>query len=103
MKRQMPEKRMTSDAVDNIMTIYIKTHPLLTSNKGSRNINGEIREMLGGYWDDRLDEADREAARILEQRNLERQKRKEKVEDIAVDVIVGARIVGNSILNRFRK
>ena len=103
MKRQMPERRLTSDAVDNIMTIYIKTHPLLTSNKGNRNINGEIREMLGGYWDDHLDEADREAALILEQRNLERQKRKEKVEDIAVDVIVGARIVGNSILNRLRK
>ena len=103
MKRQMPERRLTSDDVDNIMTIYKKTHPLLTSNKGSRKINSEIREMLSWYWDDRLDESDREVAQILEQRNLERQKRKEKVEDIAVDVIVGARIVGNSILNRFRR
>ena len=103
MKRQMPERKLTSDDVDKIMIIYKKTHPLLTSNKRSRKINGEIREMLSWFWDDRLDEADREVAQILEQRNLERQKRKEKVEGIAVDVIVGARIVGNSILNRFRR
>ena len=103
MKRQMPEKNLTPEAVDNILTIYKKTHPLLTSNKTDVRINSEIRDMLDWYWDDRLSEADRDVAQILEQKNLERQKRKEKVEDIAVDVIVGARIVGNSILNRFRR
>ena len=103
MKRQMPEKSLTPDAVDHIMIIYKKTHPLLTSNKINEKIHGEILDMLEGEWDDRLSEADRKVAQILEQKKLERQKRNEKVEDIAVDMIVGARIVGNSILNRFRR
>ena len=100
MKRNMPEKSLTPDAVDHIMIIYKKTHPLLTSTTVNQKSNREILDMLNGEWDDRLREADAEVARILEQRNLERQRRKEKVQDIAVDVIVGARIVGDSILNR---
>lgn len=103
MKRQMPKKNLPPYAVRHIITIYKNNHPLLKSNKVNEMIHSEIREMLSWYWDDCLDEADQEVAQILEQRNLERQKRKEKVEDIAVDVIVGARIIGNSILNRFRR
>ena len=103
MKRNMPEKSLTPDVVDHIMILYKKTHPLLTSKKSDVQVNREILEMLGGDWDDRLAEADREVAQIVEQKNLERQRRKEKVEDIAIDVIVGERIVGNSILNRFKR
>ena len=103
MKRKMPEKSLTPEAVDNIMTIYTKNNPLIKSNKVNERINREILDMLNGEWDDRLREADREVGEILEQKNLERQRRKEKVEDIAVDVIVGARIVGNNILKRFRR
>ena len=33
MKRNMPKKSLTSEAVDHIMIIYRKTHPLLTSNR----------------------------------------------------------------------
>lgn len=100
---KMPEKSLTPEAVDHIMIIYKRTHPLLTSRKKHHAINRQILDMLEGDWDDRLSEADREAAQILEQRNLERQKRKQKVEDIATDVIVGARIVGDNILKRLRK
>ena len=103
MKRKMPDKSLTPDAVDHIMTIYMKNNPLLKSNYVNEKINGEILDMLNGEWDDRLREADAEVARILEQKNLERQRRKEKAEGIAVDVIVGARIVGNHIWNRFRR
>ena len=59
--------------------------------------------MLGEDWDECLIEADREAAQILKQKKLERQKRMEKAEDIAVDVIVGARIVGDSIFERLKR
>lgn len=103
MKRKMPDRRLTPDAVDHIMIIYRKYHPLLKSNNANEKINREILDMLNGEWDDRLREADIEVDKILEQKNLERQRRKEKAEDIAVDVIVGARIVGNSILNRIRR
>ena len=103
MKRNMPEKSLTPEAVDHIMIIYIKTHPLLKSNAVNEKINGEILDMLGGDWDDRLHEADMEVDQILEQKNIERQRRKEKAESIAVGVIVGARIVGDSILNRFKR
>ncbi|MBQ7928458.1 MAG: hypothetical protein IJ287_06935 [Methanobrevibacter sp.] len=103
MKRNMPEKSLTPEAVDHIMIIYRKNHPLLTSKKNNRKINAQIIDLLGGDWDERLAEADMEVAKIREQKNLERQRRKEKAEGIAVDVIVGARIVGDSILNRFKR
>lgn len=103
MKREMPDKSLTSEDVDNILKVYIKTHPLLTSNKVNMKTNREILDMLEEEWDDRLDEADRQIARILELKNLKKQKRKKEVENIAVDVIVGARILGDSILNRFRR
>ncbi len=103
MKREMPDKSLTPEDVENIMEIYKKTHPLLTSNKVNENLHGEIIDMLGGEWDCCLRETDRQAAPILELKKLKRQKRKKEVEDIAVDVIVGARIVGDSILNRFRR
>ncbi|MDO5811430.1 MAG: hypothetical protein Q4Q37_10070 [Methanobrevibacter sp.] len=102
MKREMPDKSLTTGDVDNIMTIYKKTHPLLTSNKANVKTNRKILDMLEGDWDDRLDEADRQVAQILELKNLKRLKRKQEVENIAVDVIVGARILGDSILNRFK-
>lgn len=103
MKQKMPEKSLTPDNVDNILTIYKNTHPLLKSDAVSEKTNSQIIDMLKGEWDERLREADREVARIVEEKKLERQKRKQKAEDIAVDVIVGARIVGDSILRRFRK
>lgn len=103
MKREMPDKSLTPEDVENIMVIYKKTHPLLTSNKVNEKTHAEIIEMLGGEWDGCLREADRQVAQILELKKLKRQKRKQEVEDIAVDVIVGARIVGDSILNRFRR
>lgn len=100
---EMPAMRLTPEAVDNIMTLYIKSHPLLKSDKNSNQINEEILRLLDGDWDDLLKEADREVKKILRQKQLERQRRNEKIEDIAVDVIVGARIVGDSILNRFKR
>ncbi len=103
MKREMPDKSLSQEDVENILTIYKKTHPLLTSNWVNEKTNREILDMLEGDWDDSLCEADREVARILELKNLKRQKRKQEVENIAVDVIVGARIVGDRILNRFRR
>ena len=103
MKREMPDKSLSQEDVENILTIYKKTHPLLTSNRVNEKTNREILDMLEGDWDDSLCEADREVARILELKNLKRQKRKQEVEDIAVDVIVGVRILGDSILNRFRR
>ena len=103
MKRNMPEKSLTPEAVDHIMIIYEKTHPLLTSNRNNRKINAQIIDMLDGDWDDCLAESDRKVAQILDEKRLERQKRKQKAEDIAVDVIVGARIVGSSILERFKR
>lgn len=103
MVRKMPEKSLTPEAVDNILEIYVKTHPLLTSGNVPARINAKIVDMLNGEWDGQLKEADRNACEILEAKKLERQKRKEKLEDVAVDVIVGARIVGNSIVNRFKR
>lgn len=103
MKRGMPERSLSEDDVDNIMTIYVNYHPPLRPCKANEKLNGEIIDLLDGKWDERLREADIEVGKLLEEKNLERQKRKEKVEDIAVDVIVGARIVGDSILKRFRK
>ena len=103
MKREMPDKSLSQEDVENILTIYKKTHPLLTSNRVNEKTNREILDMLEGDWDDSLCEADREVARMLELKNLKRQKRKQEVEDIAVDVIVGVRILGDSILNRFRR
>lgn len=102
MVRKMPEKSLTPDAVDHILEIYKKTHPLLTSNRIHAKINGEIIDMLSGDWDVCLGEADREVEQILKQKNLERQKRKEKVENIGAEVIAGAHIVANGILNRFK-
>lgn len=101
MKCEMPYKSLTPEDVKNIMEIYKKTHPLLTSNRVNENLHAEIIDMLGGEWDGCLREADRQVAQILEMKKLKRQKRKQEVEDIAVDVIVGARIVGDRILNRF--
>ena len=101
--REMPEKSLTPEAVDHIMIIYKKTHPLLTSRKKDGEINKEILDMLGGDWNDRLGEADREVQEIFHQKQLERQKRKEKVQEIGVDAIVTARIVGDKILRRLRK
>ena len=103
MVRKMPEKSLTPDAVDHIMIIYIKTHPILKSNAVNEKINGEILDMLGGDWDERLGEADREVSKILEQKNLEKQRRRKKAEGIAVDVIVGARIVADTIVNRLKR
>ena len=103
MKHKMPERSLTSDDVDHIMIIYKKTHPLLTSKKANEKINNEILDMLGGDWDDRLSAADLEVAKILEEKKLEKQKRKEKVEDIGADVIVGVRIVADSIFKRFKR
>ena len=101
--RKMPEKSLNPEAVDNIMIIYKKTHPLLTSSKKHAEINREILDMLEGDWDDSLCEADVEVQEILHQKQLERQKRKEKVQEIGADAIVGARIVGDKILKRIRK
>ena len=103
MKRQMPDKSLTPEAVDNIMKIYRKTHPLLTSKKSDAKINSQVCDMMSEEWADSLSRADMEVNLILEQKKLERQKRIEKIEDIAVDVIVGARTVGNSILDRLIK
>ena len=103
MRCEMPYKSLTPEDVENIMEIYKKTHPLLTSNRVNENLHGEIIDMLGGEWDCCLREADRQVAQILEMKKLKRQKRKQEVEDIAVDMIVGARIVGDHILNRFRR
>ena len=103
MKREMPDKSLSPEDVENILTIYKKTHPLLTLNKVNEKTHEEIIDMLGGEWDSCLREADRQVAQILELKKLKRQKRKQEVEDIVVDVIVGARIFGNSIVNRFRR
>ena len=99
----MLEKSLNPEAVDHIMIIYKKTPPLLTSKKSHNRINQEIIGLLKGDWTDLLSEADRQATQILEEKNLERQKRKQKVEDIAVDMIIGGNILADSIQNRFRR
>ena len=100
---EMPAMRLTPDAIDNIMNLYIKSHPLLKSDKNNKRINAEILELLDGDWDGRLEEADSEVQKILHLKQLERQKRKEKVENIGADAIVGARIVADSIFKRFKR
>lgn len=103
MSDEMPDRRLTGEAVDNIIAIYRKTHPLLTSKKSHNAINCDIVEMLDGEWDERLRAADREVEEILHQRQLEKEKRKEEIVDKAGDVIVGVRIAGDKIRGIFRK
>ena len=100
---KMPESKLTGEALDNIIAIYIKTHPLLTSKKSHNAINCEIVEMLDGEWDERLKAADLEVEEILHQRQLEKERIKEEIVDKAGDVIVGVRIAGDKIRGIFRK
>lgn len=102
-RSEMPEKSLTDEALDHIVILYVITHPRLTSRKSRKKVNEQIVEMLDGEWDQRLRDGDMEVDRIIEQRNLEWQRKKEKVEEVAVDVIVGARIAGDKILKRFKK
>ena len=103
LRDEMPDRKLTLEAVDNILEIYKKTHPLLTSKKSHNRINSEIVEMLDGEWDERLMVADCEVREILHQRQLKKEKRKEEIVDKGSDVIVGARIVGDKIRGMFRK
>lgn len=96
---EMPKNKFPPDAVDHMMVLYVKTHPIVTSNKYYLKLHGEIVEMLDGKWDGHITEADMRAQEILD----EKHRRKEELEDIATDVIVGARIVGDKIFQRIRK
>ena len=42
---EMPENKFFDDAVDHMMVIYLKTHPILTSKKKHLKIHSEILEM----------------------------------------------------------
>ena len=96
---EMPENKFFDDAVDHMMVIYLKTHPILTSKKKHLKIHSEILEMLDGRWDGRIGEADRQAEEVLDEKHKKRQELFNK----AGDVIVGARIVGDKIFQRFGK
>ena len=96
---EMPENKFFDDAVDHMMVIYLKTHPILTSKKKHLKIHSEILEMLDGKWDGRIAEADRRAQEVLDEKHRKRQELFNK----AGDVIVGARIVGDKIFQRFGK
>ena len=93
---EMPENKFFDDAVDHMMVIYLKTHPILTSKKKHLKIHSEILEMLDGKWDGRIAEADRRAQEVLDEKHRKRQELFNK----AGDVIVGARIVGDKIFQR---
>ena len=98
-KDEMPDDKFTSDAVEHMMVIYVKTHPLLTSKKKQLKINREIVEMLDGKWEDKIHEADRKAQEILD----ERQRRKQEAIKRVGEAIGDAMIFGSRMLERFRK
>lgn len=102
-KNKMHDKKFTTEAVDNIMKLYIKTHPLLTSRQKHKEMNAEILEMLDGQWDSRVEEADKTVQEILHQKELEKEKRKEKITEFGADVIFGAKIAGDKLRERFKK
>ena len=70
---EMPENKFFDDAVDHMMVIYLKTHPILTSKKKHLKIHSEILEMLDGKWDGRIAEADRRAQEVLDEKHRKRQ------------------------------
>ena len=96
---EMPENKFFDDAVDHMMVIFVKTHPILTSKKKRLKIHSEILEILDGRWDGRIAEANRRAQEVLDEKHRKRQELFNK----AGDVIVGARIVGDKIFQRFGK
>jgi ribosomal protein L32 len=98
-KDEMPDDKFTSEAVEHMMVIYVKTHPILTSKKKQLKINREIVEMLDGKWDDKIHEADRKAQEILD----ERQRRKQEAIERVGEAIGDAMIFGSKIIERFRK
>lgn len=93
---EMPENKFFDDAVDHMMVIFVKTHPILTSKKKHLKIHSQIVEILDGKWDGRIAEADRRAQEVLDEKHRKRQELFNK----AGDVIVGARIVGDKIFQR---
>ena len=55
--------------------------------------------ILDGRWDGRIGEADRQAKEALDEKHRKRQ----ELFNRAGDIIVGARIVGDKIFQRFGK
>lgn len=98
-----PPEMLTDEAIYHILMLYQKTHPLLTSSKKDLEINEEITGILSPLHTAELIEADNNVKEILRQKQLKRQMQKEKVEDAITDGIVGARILGDKLLSRFRK
>ena len=96
---EMPENKFFDDAVDHMMVLYVETHPILTSKKKHLKIHSEILEILDGRWDGRIAEADRRAQEVLDEKHRKRQ----ELFNRAGDIIVGARIVGDKIFQRFGK
>lgn len=96
---KMPEGKFTSDTVRHMMVIYVKTHPLLTSKKKKLDINREIVEMLDGKWENHIEDADRKAQEIYD----EKQKKKQELLNVASDVVAGAMIVGDKIFSRIKR
>ena len=96
---KMPEGKFTSHTVEHMMVIYVKTHPLLTSKKKKLDINREIVEMLDGKWENHIEDADRKAQEIYD----EKQKKKQELLNVASDVVAGAMIVGDRIFSRIKR
>lgn len=98
-----PPEKLTDEAIYHILILYQRTHPLLTSSKKDLEINDEITSILSPLHTAELIEADNNVKEIIRQKQLKRQMQKEKVEDVITDGIVGARILGDKLLSRFKK
>ena len=97
-----PPENLTDEARYHMLELYKKTHPLLKSSKKDTEINSQVVEILGELHRDDLEKADCEVQEIARQRQLERQRQKEKIEGTIVDGVVAARIVGDRIYERLR-
>ena len=102
-----PPERFTSEAIDHLLILYKKTHPLVSSSKSDSEVNSEISKFLTELHDSKLKKADEEVKEQIRRKKLEKKKsreqRIEKVNNVIVDTYVAANIAANKLGKLFKK
>lgn len=102
-----PPERLTESAIENLLLLYKKTHPLKNSSERVLKVNSEISDILMELHEEELKNADEELKKQIKQDEIEkmriREERIEKIETAVGETYAMAQIAADKISKLFKK